>query len=152
MSYRKKPKPSPLEGKWMIVRDITEEDKAEIARWFERRKWPLPAKPNILPKIGAVAVSDKQLIACAWLYQTGTSLAFIEWTGTNPDVGEKIGMMGLTMVINKLKESCEHAKPQKIMALCHHVQNDKLADHYEKLGFKKKTKFSQMLWTQKNKG
>jgi hypothetical protein len=68
----------------MNSRPFEEQDLPEIAGWFADLNWPLPPIADILPPIGCVVEDEEGLLACGWLYTTGTSLAFLSWTATNP--------------------------------------------------------------------
>lgn len=137
----------------MIIRPVTEDDIPEIGRWFETRRWEFPPIEDIIPKDGLVADNNGVLVSCAFLYLTGRSVAFIAWTATNPDVPERVGMIGLNDVIEKLKKFAAQSEPP-VRALCTYVANEKLIHHYTKnLGFRINSKIprqTQLIWTKKD--
>lgn len=130
----------------MKIRQVEEKDYPEIADWFKKIKWPYPFVENVIPEIGLVAESEGTPLACAFLYTTGKPLAFIDWTATNPEVSQKLGMMALTEIIKHLQRACAQIEP-KIRMLCHFVSNEKLAIYYEKeCKFRKHNNSIQMVW------
>lgn len=133
----------------MIIREIiAEEDLPEIARWFETHRWPFPAVPGIGPGLGIIAEEDGVLYACAWIYITGRSLAYIDWLATNPDTPREQNNKALELVIEKIKETASNSSPP-VKALCLITKNKSLAQKLMGLKFKREEGFYKLLWTSK---
>lgn len=129
----------------MKVRLFDEKDVKEISRWFESIQWPLPPSDNLLPRDGFVAEDDEDLLACAFLYTTGTSLGIISWINSNPDVSGEIQSEALTSIIKKIQEVCSNIRPQ-ISQLLIHTKSDKFSHKLKGLGFKTHFGFHQATW------
>lgn len=134
----------------MIIREIDKEkDLPEIARWFENRKWPMPVVQDIGPGFGIMAEEDGVGYACVWAYLTGRSIAFLDWCGTNPSVGDREGVTALDECFMHLKRMCEMSEP-KIRALSMVTKNRFIANHLEaRMGFRKEEDCFRLLWTAK---
>lgn len=132
----------------MIVRDIKPEDMPEIFSWFEKKRWPYPPVERVAPEWGFVAEKDGRKLACAFAYLTGTSIAFIDWTATNPEVDESVTVKALVDVIEKMKEIFQAISP-KVSAMCLATPNKRLAERFEKTGFRKQEGFYRCLWVAK---
>lgn len=130
------------------VRDIREDDLPEIIRWFDERKWPLPGVPNIGPKIGALAEKNGVIYACVYSYITGTSVAYLEWTATNPDVNQEEAMNAFDEILTHFKKMCELSSP-KVRVLVLMTQSKAFADRLKKHGFKVQSEQYKAVWTLK---
>lgn len=129
----------------MKVRPVLESDLTEVLGWFQSRKWPQPPIEDIAPSDGLVAELNGKLVACAWFYTTGRSIAYIEWTGTNPALSDSQGAEGLMMIVEALKGIGEKISPP-VKAWCLFTQNEKLANQFERLKFKKQSGYTRALW------
>lgn len=129
----------------MKVRPILESDLTEVLGWFQSRKWPQPPIEGIAPTDGLVAEHDGVLVACAWFYTTGRSIAYIEWTGTNPALPDGQGAEGLIEIVEALKEMGDKISPP-VKAWCMFTQNEKLAAQFERMKFKKQSGYQRVLW------
>lgn len=130
------------------VRDIREDDLPEIIRWFIERKWPMPAVRGVGPKIGALAEKNGVIYACIYSYITGTSVAYLEWPGTNPDLPNDQVMPAFDELIYHFKKMCEVSEP-KVRVLCLTTQSKALAERFKKYGFKIDEEFYRATWTLK---
>lgn len=130
------------------IRDIRENDIPEIIRWFDDRKWPLPGVPNIGPRIGVIAERDGVGFACAYAYLTGTAVAYIEWTSTNPDVSQEEGMRAFDEIMSHFKKMSELSNP-KVRVLVLMTQSEALANRMKKHGFKVQEEQFKAVWTLK---
>lgn len=132
----------------MSVRQITEEDIPTISKWFTSIEWPLPPIAKILPHDqGFVSHKDDKLLACAWLYTTGTAMGYISWTNTNPDISSDDQRDGLADVIKAIQEA---SKLAGIRLLVIHTKNEKFAQSLKKYGFESKCCFYQSTWVAPN--
>lgn len=106
----------------MLIRPIETEDMLEVSEWFSRRKWPMPPVDQILPRTGFIAISNSgKKLAVAWIYLTNSSMAFIEWTATNPDEPMS-GMRALNKIFTHVKETSKNS----VKVLMQFVANKKL--------------------------
>ncbi len=128
----------------MNSRPFEPADLPQIATWFADIEWPLPPIADMLPKIGAVAEKDGKLLACGWLYTTGTSLAFLSWTATNPD--EDIALQGEAMesVIASLQEAVKYQSEIKMIMVL--SKSDAFLTRLKKLNFRAKRGFDLCTW------
>jgi hypothetical protein len=132
----------------MAVRQIVEDDIPTISEWFQSIEWPLPPIAKILPHDqGFVSYKDDKLIACAWLYTTGTAMGYISWTNTNPDVAAEVQRDGLTEVIKSIQAA---SKLAGIQVLVTHTKSEKFAQSLKKHGFESKCCFYQSTWVAPN--
>lgn len=131
-----------------LIRDIRESDLPEIIRWFDERRWPLPPVKDIGAKVGAVAEKDGVLYACIYAYLTGTSIAFLEWPGTNPDIPINQAMEAFDEIVAHYKAMCQVSEP-KVRALSISTQSKHLAERFKNHGFKLQDSYIRALWTLK---
>lgn len=130
------------------LRDVQEGDLPEIFRWFEKRAWPLPPIESVAPGYGVIAEKGATIFACVFVYLTGRSVAFLEWTGTNPDEPEELTMTALDAILDSYKTMCKFSEP-KIRSLTFLTKSDALANHFKKQGFKKTEGYFKLQWNLK---
>lgn len=129
----------------IIVRDIVDEDFTYIGDWFKNRKWPMPPVKGILPKTGYVAEHNGNPVAVGWVYLTNSSMAFIEWTATNPKSGI-IGLRGIKKIVDHIKALTEG----NYEIFMQFVPSKKFAKYMEtKMGFKKSEEATLMISTRR---
>lgn len=129
----------------MNSRPFEEKDLPEISAWFSGLQWPLPPQEDIMPELGIVVEDDKGLLSCGWLYTTGTSLAFLSWTATNPE--RSFDDQGLAM--EKLIESVQGAiksAGDKIKVVMVLSRSEAFAAKLRKLKFRAKSGFDLCTW------
>lgn len=132
----------------MIIRKVEEQDLPEISRWFESISWDLPPVEGAIPRDGFIAELDNVLIACAWLYVTGSACSFVQWTNTNPDVDEKLQADGISLILKKFQDMAPHLTPP-IKTIVTYTRNDKFRDKLKTLGFRHQGGFYQCTWVGK---
>lgn len=132
----------------MLVRKVQENDLLELTRWFESVSWDLPPVPNVVPKDGFVAEIDGVIVACAFMYVTGASCSFVQWTNTNPDVSDEIQSAGISAIISKLQEIAPKLNPP-IVTIVTYTKSDKFAHRLKNLGFRSTFGFHQCTWVAK---
>ena len=130
------------------VREIKEADIPEIIRWFNDRKWAFPAIEGVCPSFGIIAEKDGVQYACIYAYITGTSVTYLEWSATNPDISIEQGMKALDEIILHFKKMCELSEP-KVRVLCLMTQSEALSDRFKKHGFRIQKDFYKAVWTLK---
>jgi hypothetical protein len=131
------------------IKQITEDDVPEVSRWFESISWDMPPIEGSLPPAGYLALKDNKPVACAFAYLTGTSISFVQWTNTNPDVSDKEQSEGLSFVIETVKEIVSSLQPQ-VKSIVIMTKNEKFATKLKTLGFRTTFGFYQCSWVLKN--
>ena len=130
------------------IREIKEDDLPEIFRWFNDRQWPLPAVRNVAPEIGMIAEKNGIRYACIYSYITGTSVAYLEWPCTNPDIPVEQSMEAFDEIVHHYKRMSEVSpSPNKVRVLCLMTQSESLANRFKKHGFKIKSGYHKAIWT-----
>jgi hypothetical protein len=133
----------------MIVRRAEEKDLFELTRWFESVSWDLPPVQNVIPKEdGYVAELNGVLVACAFLYMTGSSCAFLQWTNVNPDLDNEVQSQGIDAIISKLQSVSMSATPP-IRTFVTFTKSEKFAQKLKGLGFRSSYGFHQCTWVAK---
>lgn len=104
----------------------------------------MPPVDQILPRTGFIAISNSgKKLAVAWIYLTNSSMAFIEWTATNPDEPMS-GMRALNKIFTHVKETSKNS----VKVLMQFVANKKLESWLTKhQAFKKTEEATLMVWT-----
>lgn len=133
----------------MIVRQVQETDLIELSRWFETRKWPYPAIANAGPSIGMLALNGETPLACVWVNVSDSSLAQVDWTGTNPDVPTDESGEALMTLLEHLKAWATQ-DDSGVNALVLYTRNAKLSHFMKHRGFKHEEGFSRLLWIKKD--
>ena len=88
----------------MHIRAFAKEDYATICDWWDGHGHARVAY-EALPQTGALAIDSKdQPVAASFLYLTNTSLAYLAWTVSNPDIRPRQVHSGITEVIAHLVE------------------------------------------------
>jgi hypothetical protein len=101
----------------MKVRAYTPADYGQLADWWVGRGHAVVVS-QALPETGAVAeLPDGTLVAAAFLYLTNTSLAYLAWVVTNPDVRpRKFAYVGVNSVITHLVELAQQLDYQTVIS------------------------------------
>jgi hypothetical protein len=132
----------------MIIRKIEEQDLPEVSRWFESTSWDLPPVEGAIPPDGFVAVKDGKLVACAWIYVTGSACSFVQWTNTNEEIDEKLQSDGVTAIFKHFQEISSHLTPP-IKAIVTYTKSEKFKEKLKGLGFRSSFGFYQCTWVGK---
>ena len=131
----------------MIIRAITSADITIISRWFQYRRWPLPPVENVMPRDGFVACHDDgTLLACAWLYSTGSSKAEVSWMNMNPDVEEDVAKAALLAVVEWIQKAVSYSDPP-IRLLVSFTDDEQVIRSLESLGFRIRYGYARLTWT-----
>jgi len=133
----------------MIIRRVHEEDVPEISRWFESIAWDLPAVEGALPRDGLLALKDGVPVACAWIYVTGSAVAFVQWTNTNPNVSDADQADGIVKIIKSYQEAAPNLQPP-VKSLAIYTKNEKFKEKLKSLGFRATFGFYQCTWVAKD--
>lgn len=133
----------------MLVRAVEETDVKELSRWFESIKWPMPPAEGLLPKDSFLVETDNKLVACAFVYLTGTAFLYISWTNTNPDASEKEQSDGLEKIVRSVQEFAKVSHP-KIRVIQTFTKNEKFAQKLKNLDFRLDFGYYQATWMLKD--
>jgi hypothetical protein len=132
----------------MKIRKVDDADIPELAKWFESISWDLPPVEGAIPRDGYVAEIDGKLVACAWLYLTGSACSFVQWTNTNPDVDEKTQSDGINLILKTFQEMAPHIVPA-IKTIVTYTRSEKFREKLKGLGFRSQGGFYQCTWVGK---
>ena len=103
-----------------------------VHEWWEGWGWD-KMPPNFLPEIGAVAYNDDDIpVAAAWLYQTDSAIAIIDWYVTSPKIRGKARNGYIEEITKRL---CGIAKELGFLQAYTFVRNPHLIKRLEKEGF-----------------
>lgn len=130
----------------MIVRALEPDDLKDVADWFTDVPWPMPRAERILPQ-GFIALFPESGLkaACAFVYTTGTSMAYASWLAVNPKVDEVAASDALKEVFLRLQGLCETVKP-RINLILMHTKSQALAHALRPLGFRADGGYYQLTW------
>lgn len=131
------------------VRAITDEDFKDIVEWFDGRKWPLPPAKNVGSKIGVIAEKNGIKYACIYSYLTGTSVAYLEWPGLNPNVPIEQSMGAFADIIRHFKKMCALSDP-KIRVISITTPSHSLSEEFKKHGFRVESGYYKATWMLKD--
>ena len=117
----------------MQVRDFNRlADHPMVCRWWHAQKWPAIAL-DALPRTGLVGTTDDGVpLAAGWLYQTDSSIGWVEWIVGDPEADKEQRSEALDLLISKL---VERSLDLGIKALFTSCSNERLIERYKKAGF-----------------
>lgn len=87
----------------MNIREYKSEDYVMLTKWWQAWDWQqVPEK--CLPSLGLIVtdLSDEPICAC-FLYQTDSSICWIEWIVSNPEVPKGLRREALDLLLKELK-------------------------------------------------
>jgi hypothetical protein len=82
---------------------ITKSEYDIIAKWWPCHNWPVMPY-DALPESGLIIYSESTPIVAAWLYKTDSSISWLEFMVSNPDVDKKVRGEAIDLLINSLIE------------------------------------------------
>jgi hypothetical protein len=121
----------------MNCRPFKEADLPEVIRWFVDIEWPLPAVENLFPNLGFIVEEEGKLLSCGWLYTTQTSLAFLSWTATNPDLDAVKRSEALDVLITSVQTAVQKNSDKIKVVMCV-TRSEAFVGKLKKLGFRSK--------------
>lgn len=127
------------------IRPITDEDIVDIARWFDQIKWPMPPADGIGARIGVIAEKNGVKYASLYSYLTGTSAAFLEWVGLNPDVPIDQSREALSEIVQHFMKMCELSEP-KVRVLTLTTKSETIAAVFKSNGFRIESQYHKVSW------
>ena len=103
-----------------------------VAKWWQDHDWPvLPTQA--LPVRGMLVVYHEQLICAGWMYDSDSSIAWVEWVTSNPGITDKrLVLRSLQFLIESLSVWAFEIGKESVFTS---VKNPGLIRIYEKLGF-----------------
>jgi hypothetical protein len=114
-----------------VERFIPEKHYETIGEWWKAQKWPvLPLKT--LSKTGiVVTLNDKPAAAC-WIYQTDSSICWLEWVVCNPEVRREARTDVLSTLIQSAKDVAQAMGFESIFTS---LKNESMAHRIKSHGF-----------------
>ena len=109
-----------------MIRLYTPSDYATVCGWWDEWGWPRIPQSS-LPRIGAITEA-----ACAWLYQTDSDCALIEWYITNPRLRKNERKGIIEPIVEQL---CKTAKTLGYSNVISMVRNPHLLKTLNGVGF-----------------
>lgn len=109
-----------------MVRLYTRDDYKTVCEWWDAWGWPRIPESS-LPRIGAINES-----ACAWMYQTDSDCALIEWYITNPALRKEKRQGILEPIVEQLCKTAKTLGYSNVMSM---VRNPHLLKRLDALGF-----------------
>jgi hypothetical protein len=103
-----------------------------ICSWWSKHDWPI-VPINALPKTGLIVSDDGMYTCSGFLYATDSSLCWLEWIVSNPDVEYNKRDMSMYLLINGLVEISKKNKFSHIFTSASHSG---LIERYKNCGFK----------------
>lgn len=131
------------------IRQITENDFAEIAHWFVDRKWPMPPAHDVAPKLGVIAEKNGIYYACIYSYLTSSSVVYLEWPCLNPNVPMAQSLEAFDEIVTHFKKMSELSEP-KVRVLVINTDSEKLAERFKKHGFRIESDYYKATWMLKD--
>lgn len=120
-----------IPGELSIRRFNPFEDYEDVCSWWRAHKW-VPMTLENLPKLGFIAVSEKEKLSCVWLYQTDARMAWLDWLISNPNADNEDRRKSLDLVI---KRCLIWAKDLGYKTIFTSVQHEGLMKRYVNMGF-----------------
>lgn len=105
----------------------------ELAEWWRAHGWKAPLPPKLSRLIGLVCSDDKTRHAAAWLYETSSSWAILEFLVVNPASPLRRRFEATKFVVSKVQEI---AKAQGYDDVVTFTESSGLIRLYERLGFR----------------
>lgn len=113
------------------IRLYTPEDYETVCRWWTEWGWPcLPT--DSLPDLGMIGLLNDEPKACAWLYQTDSSLAWVAFPISTKKLRGKQRHQVLDYMLCAL---CDLAKVRGFKFVNALTNSASLGARYERLGF-----------------
>lgn len=111
-----------------MIREIREEDLAEIESWYQARG-ALPPPREFLPPTGLICAG----IAAGYMIRTDAGIAFLEHFVANPNADKEVVEYSLDLIGASLIGICERIGIYRIYAI---TQSKRISSLAEKHNFK----------------
>jgi len=115
----------------MELRRYTDADYSTVSNWYKRRDLnPIPQKE--LPKLGFIVPN----IACSYLVQTDSNIAFLDGFISNPAVTHEERVKALAKIDKALIDAAQELGYKKIFVMTQHntIAEECLLRGYQNLG------------------
>lgn len=113
-----------LEARFLVREFCPVMDHAMVSEWWRGHGWPVVAAA-ILPALGVVSYFTDRAgqpcdAAAGWLYMdnSGSGVCMLEWLVTNPAVGGKASVRGITAVVEFLKQRAAELNYGVMLTTC----------------------------------
>lgn len=104
----------------------------ELSKFWAQYGWVAPSD-DVLPKKGFVAMHEGKLVAAAFVYQSCSGMALLDWVIGDMEAPPLTRGKAVYTVINACKE---YAKTKGFKVLYTVTANENLQATYRKIGFK----------------
>jgi len=104
---------------------------SELSLFWGQYGWIAP-KESLLPKKGFVAITNDKIVAAAFVYQTCSGMALLDWVIGDKDANPLSRRNGVYSVIDKCKD---FAKSEGVSVLYTVTANVALQETYKRIGF-----------------
>lgn len=109
------------------LRTFEASDYSDVASWWKAHNWPvLPIEA--LPKLGFIVPG----VCAGWLYETDSTLCWLEWVVSNPLTSKEERSVALDEVISSLLSRAKELGFKQVFTT---VVHPKLVDRYKNHGF-----------------
>ncbi len=115
----------------MEITRYTEAHYADLVSYWAQYGWAAP-KESLLPKVGFVAIDNGKAIAAAFVYQSCSGMALLDWVIGDQNAQPLTRGKAVYKVINSCKD---YAKAEGFQVLYTVTGNTALQDTYRKIGF-----------------
>lgn len=102
-----------------------------VTEWWQRQNFAVVPLSH-LPQVGIVVFVNEKPTAAGWLYQTDSSICWLEWIVANPEIRGEERKAALSYLINEVKRA---ASQMDFKTIFMSVQNASLMSRLESHGF-----------------
>lgn len=115
-----------MKSKDIKIRELVDDDIAEVSEWFVRHKWPIAPSKSLLPDLAYIAEIDDTPLAVIWVYLTNSSIFWFEWVATNPDFQVKglISLKKLSSALLKIVPQTQRIEWHGVRGLVEYAFNE----------------------------
>ena len=126
----------------IILKQFNSDEHYEILTdWWKKQDWT-PVPIDGLSKTGLVAYNEDEPLAAAFLYDTDSAWALLEWIVGNPDSEKKIKREAIGKIIDGLVVFAQLKNKKYIHTVTRHKGLLKI---YEDHGFEGQTKVTELV-------
>lgn len=113
----------------------------DVSLMWEKQNWPV-IPIQALPKTGMVVYKDDTPVAAGFLYNTDSSLAWLEFIVANPDFDHEVRSEALDLVVNGLVKVAKNYGKSDIFTVSNHKR---LINRYKSFDFKEKDTVTELV-------
>lgn len=112
-----------------------------VAEMWEAQNWPIIPLEG-LPTTGMITFQDDIPVAAGFLYNTDSSMAWLEFIVGNPDIDYELRGQGLDLVIQGLTKVAKNMNKKMIFTVSNHKR---LIDRYKSFDFKEQDTVTELV-------